>query len=175
MPQEPVNALLPTIIEFDQTVDFEIAVRRSHFSRGIRRLCIELLPVGVIGVFGVLDEFYKGRSTWDFWLLICFSIAPFLWWAIFWWATAQIRLNTVPPHINVYIEPDFFSVRKANNTFKIEWSRVRTIWKFQDLIMLFWDKRNLLENSLAIPSQTLSGELLQFIEKKVRDNGGKVV
>lgn len=167
--------LLPSTIEYDQTVLLLRAVHRNHFGRYTLDHCVKLLPVSIIGVVGVLSQISRGRPTGGFWLLICFSAVPLLFLVLQWWAAGQIRLNTAPPHIKVCIEEDVFSVQMGNNFSKIEWSRVRTIWKFRDVILLFWNKKFSLDSSLAIPSQALNAELLRFIEKKVRDNGGKVV
>ena len=167
--------LLPATIEFDKSVDFVKAVHRKHFGRHMRSLGIQILPVGIIGAFGVLGNSIKNRPTWGFWLLILFSVWPFLHWFIYWLATGQIRSNAVPALITVHIERDLFTVTTGHIVSKVDWARVQTIWKFSDLFMLFWDKRNSLDNSLAIPSQALSKDLLLFIEKKVRDNGGRIV
>lgn len=166
--------LLPKTIEFDRSADFHRMVRRNHFSRTIGLLRWDLLPVGMVGIIGILCKWHKGQTGGAFWILVGIAICPFLIWLLYYWATSQIQSRGVPPHVKVFIDVDSFSVTTEKGISKIEWSSIKTLWRFQDLILLFWEKRNDLNHGFAIPKQALTEGLEPFIEQKVRENGGKV-
>jgi hypothetical protein len=48
------------------------------------------------------------------------------------------------------------------------------MWRFPDMIFLFWDKKTSLDHAVALPTASLGGDLSRFIEDRVREHGGVV-
>lgn len=164
----------PREITFEWSADFARAVRRRHFSRQIRRPCMVFLPIGIIGLLGVLLHTQRGQSGDGYWFLICISISPFALWAIHHLATSQMRCDVAVPRVTVRIEPESFTVKTEKSVSTIKWSAIKTIWKFPGVVLLFWDKKNSLDHAFAMPVAALGEEVCRFIEDRVREHGGVV-
>ena len=172
MDTQPTN--ISREITFDRTLDFHRAVKRRHFSRQIRRPCLVFLPIGIIGLLGIWLRFQKGEAGGYYWFLICISAAPFVLWGMNHWATSQIRLVGAVPRFTVRVEPENITVTSEKASSTLKWSAIKTMWKFPDVILLFWDKKNSLHQAIALPVAPLGEEVNRFIEDKVREHGGKV-
>ena len=168
----------PTIISreitFEWSLDFARAIRRRHFSHQIRRPCIIFLPIGIIGLLGILLHSQRGESGGGYWFLICIAILPFALWGIHHLATRQMRCDGAVPRVSVRIEPESITVKSEKGDSTIKWSAVKTMWKFPDVVLLFWDKKNSLDHAFAVPVALLGEETKTFIENKVREHGGKI-
>jgi hypothetical protein len=167
-------AIISREITFEWPLDFARAIKRRHFSHQIRRPCLIFLPIGIIGLLGVLLHPQKGESGGGYWFLICISILPFALWIIHHWATSQIRSNGTVPRFTVRIEPESITIKSEKDVATVKWSAIKTIWKFPDLILIFWDEKNRLDHSFALPVASLDEEVSRFIEDKVREHGGKI-
>jgi hypothetical protein len=169
-----MNMSIPTEIAFEWSPDFSRTIRRRHFSRQIRRPCMVFLPIGIIGLLGVLRHSQRGESGGGYWFLICISILPFALWAINHLATGQIRCEGAVPRVLVRIEQEGITVKSERGNSTIKWSAIKTVWKFPEVVLLFWDKKNSLNHAIAVPTVLLGEDTKTFIENKVREYGGQV-
>jgi len=168
------SAISPREITFEKSVDFYRATRRRHFSRQIRRPCLGFLPIGIIGVLGVLLHLQKGQSGGGYWLLVCISILPFALWGANYWATSQIRAAGPAPRYTVRVEPESITITSEKSSSTLKWSAVKTVWKYPDMIIIFWDKKTSLDFAFALPTASLGEDLSRFIEDRVIEHGGRV-
>jgi hypothetical protein len=168
------SAISPCEITFEKSAVFYRAIRRRHFSRQIRRPCMVFLPIGMIGLLGVLLHLQKGESGGGYWLLICISILPFALWGAHHWATSQIRPAGTAPRYTIRVEPESITITSAQGGSTLKWSAVTAMWRFPDMIFLFWDKKTNLDHAVALPTASLGGDLSRFIEDSVREHGGVV-
>ncbi len=164
----------PREFTFEWSLDFARAIKRRHFSHQIRRPCMVLFPIGIIGFLGVLLHSQRGQPSGGYWFLICISILPFVLWGVHHLSTSQMRCDGVVPHVSVRIEPESITVASAKGDSTIMWSAIKTMWKFPDVVLLFWDKKNSLDHAFAVPVALLGKETETFIENKVREYGGQV-
>jgi len=167
-------AIISREITFEWPLDFARAIKRRHFSHQIRRPCLVFLPIGIIGLLGIWLRSQKGESGGDYWFLICISIAPFVLWGMNHLATSQIRLTGAVPRFTVRIEPESITIKSEKDVATVKWSAIKTVWKFPDLILIFWDEKNRLDHSFALPVASLGEEMSRFIEDRVREHGGKI-
>jgi len=168
------SAISPREITFEKSADLYRVIRRRHFSRQIRQPCLVLLPIGILGLFGVLRHLQRGESGGGYWLLICISILPFAVWAVHQWATGQIRPAGAAPRYPVRIQPESFVITSAQGSSTLKWSQVTAMWKFPDMIFVFWDKKTDLHHAIALPTASLGEDLSRFIEDRVREYHGRV-
>jgi hypothetical protein len=161
-------------ITFDWTLDFARAIKRRHFSRQIRRPCLVFLPIGIIGLLGVWLHSQKRESGGGYWLLICISISPFVLWAMHHWATSQMRATGAIPQYTVRVEPESITVTSEKGSSTLKWSAVKTVWKFPDVVLLFFGKKLILANAIALPPASLGVEVSRYIEDRVTEHGGRV-
>jgi len=168
------SAIKPCEIIFEKSVDFHRAVKRRHFSRKIRRECLLILPVGVIGILGVFGSVHRGESGAGFWLLIAFAIFPFASWAAYHWATGQIRAAGAPPRYTVRVAPESFTITNAQGNSTFKWSQITATWRYPDMFFIFWDKKTDLDHAFALPTASFGADLIRFIEDRVKENGGVV-
>ena len=167
-------AIISREITFEWPLGFARAIKRHHFSRQIRRPSLVFLPIGIIGLIGVWLHLQKGESGGGYWFLICISAAPFVLWGLHYWATSQMRPSGAVPHFTVRVEPESFSITGAQGSSTLKWSQVTTMWRFPDMILVFWDKKNRLDHSFALPVASLGEEGSRYIEDRVREHGGVV-
>jgi hypothetical protein len=161
-------------ITFEWPLDFAKAIRRRHFSRQIRRPCLVFLPIGIFGLIGVWLHSQKGESGGGYWVLICISVAPFVLWGLHHWATSQMRPSGAIPRFTVRVEPESITVKSEKSESTIKWAAIKTMWRFPEMILLFWDKKNQLDHSFALPVASLGEEGSRYIEDRVREHGGVV-
>jgi hypothetical protein len=167
-------AIISREITFDWTLDFARAIRRRHFSHQIRRPCLVFLPIGIIGLLGIWLHSQRGESGGGYWFLICLSILPFVLWGMHHWATNQIQPAGAVPRFTVRVEPESITVTSEKGSSTLKWSAVKTVWKFPDVVLLFWDKKNSLDHAIALPTASLGEEVSKFIEDRVKEHGGQV-
>lgn len=169
------SAISPREITFELSAGLGRAIRRRHFSRQNRKSCLVLLPIGIIGLLGVMRHLQRGESGGSYWFLICISILPFATWAAHQWATSQIRLVGAAPRYTVRIEPGSFVITSTQGSATLKWSQITAMWKFPDIIFIFWDKKTDLHHAIALPTASLGKDLSRFIEDRVREHHGRVV
>jgi hypothetical protein len=85
-----------------------------------------------------------------------------------------MRCNGAVPRVSVRIEPESITVKSEKGDSTVKWSAIKTVWRFPDVMLLFWDKKNRLECSFAVPVASLGEEVSRYIEDRVREHGGKV-
>jgi hypothetical protein len=158
----PVN--ISREITFEWSLDFAKAIRRRHFSRQIRRPCLAFLPIGIIGLLGVLLHSQRGESGGGYWFLICISILPFALWGIHHCSTSQMRCVGAVPLFTVRVEPESITITSEKGSSTLKWSAVKTMWRFPDVVLLFWDAKNRLDHAIALPTASLGEEVSRFIE-----------
>ena len=164
----------PREFTFEKPVELYRTIRRRHFSRHMRRPCLGFLPIGIIGLLGVFASFYRGGSGGAFWLLIGISILPFATWAIHNWSVSQIRAAGPAPRYTVRVEPESLTVKTEKASSTLKWSAISTIWKYPDMIFIFWDKKTNINHAIVLPTASLGEDLSRFIENRVREHGGVV-
>jgi hypothetical protein len=167
-------AINPCELTFEVSADLYRSIRRRHFSRLMRRPCINLLPIGIIGALGVFFHLHKGQSGGAYWLLICVSISPFAIWAVYYWATGQIRTAGAAPRYTLRVEPESITIICAKGSSTLKWSQVTTMWRCPDTIFLFWNKKTDLDHAVVIPTTSLREDLCRYIEDRIREHGGVV-
>jgi hypothetical protein len=168
------SAISPREITFEKPVELYRTIRRRHFSRQMRRPCLAFLPIGVIGLLGVLLHLQRGESGGGYWLLICTSILPFAIWAAHNWATSQIRAAGPAPRYTVRVELESITITSEKASSTLNWSAITTMWKYPDMIFIFWHKKTDIDHAFALPTASLGEDLSRFIEDRVREHGGVV-
>ena len=56
----------------------------------------------------------------------------------------------------------------------VKWSQITAMWKFPDMIFVFWDKKTDIHHAIALPTASLGEDLSRFIEDRVREHHGRV-
>ncbi|MGB8369379.1 MAG: YcxB family protein [Limisphaerales bacterium] len=161
-------------ITFDWSLNFARAVKRRHFARQIRRPGLLFLPVGIIGLFGIWLHWQKGQSGGGYWLLVCISVLPWLLSGAHHLAINQMQSLGVVPRVTVRIEPESITITSEKGPSTIKWSAIKEIWRFPDVVLLFWDAKHSLDHAFALPVASLDENLRRFIEDRVREHGGVV-
>jgi hypothetical protein len=90
------------------------------------------------------------------------------------WATSQIRPAGAVPRFTVRVESESITVTSEKGSSTLKWSAVKTVRKFPDVVLLFWDKKNSLDRAIALPAASLGEEVSRFIEDRVKEHGGQV-
>jgi hypothetical protein len=167
-------AFMATQISYEKTADFIRAVKRRHFARLTRKNILVYLPVGIIGLLGVIGSLHSGKSGGGFWLLVgIFVLWPVLW-VLHYSATGYIRLAGPAPRFTARIEPESITITSDKASSTLLWSQVTAMWRFPDLVFIFWDKKTDLDHAIALPTSSLGTDLSRFIEERVREHGGRV-
>lgn len=167
-------AFMATQITYEKTADFIRTVKRRHCTRQTRRNFLFYLPIGIIGLLGVIGSFHSGKSGGAFWLLVGISgLWPVLW-VLHYLATGYIRLAGPAPRFSAWIGPESITITSDKSSSTLLWSQVTAMWRFPDLVFIFWDKKTDLDHAIALPTSSLGTDLSRFIEDKVRQHGGVV-
>jgi len=85
-----------------------------------------------------------------------------------------MRPSGAIPRFTVRIEPESITVKSEKTDSTIKWAAIKTMWRFPEMIFLFWDKKNRLDHSFALPVASLGEEASRYIEDRVRKHGGRV-
>jgi len=169
------SAISPREISFEKPVELYRTIRRRHFSRQMCRPSLALLPVGIIGLLGVLLHVHRGESGGGYWILIGISILPFAVWATHNWSVGQIRATGPAPRYTVRVEPESITITSEKASSTLKWSAISTMWKYPDMVFIFWDKKTDINHAIALPTASLGEDLSRFIEDRIREHGGVVV
>jgi hypothetical protein len=123
---------------------------------------------------GVGLHLHRGDSGGGYWLLIVISILPFASWAVHNWAVGQIRAVGPAPRYTVRVDPESITITTEKGSSTLKWSRIGNLWKYPDMIFIFWDKKTDINHAVALPTASLGEDLSRFIEDRVREHGGVV-
>jgi len=86
------------------------------------------------------------------------------------WSDRAFR-SMPDPNILVRIKDDSIEFVTSEQSTKLKWSRIKQVWKFRDVWLLFTYTN---DSFTLIPAEALTDESEAIIEKKVIDNGGSV-
>jgi hypothetical protein len=161
-------------ITYERTADFIRAVKRRHMARLTRKNFWFYLPIGIIGLLGLIGSLSTGKGTAMFCLLIGIFILPLAAWAMHYLASSHIRLAEPPLRFTARIQPESITITSDKASSTLLWSQVTAMWRFPDLVFIFWDKKTDLDHAVALPTSLLGTDLSRFIEEKVREHGGRV-
>jgi len=166
--------VMATQITYERTADFIRAVKRRHFARLTRKNFVAYLPVGIIRLLGVIGSLHSGKSGAVFWLLIGISVLWPVLWVLHYSATSYIRLPGPAARFTAKIEPESITITSGTSSSTLLWSKVTGLWRFPELVFIFWDKKIDLDHAIALPTSPLGSDLSRFIEERVREHGGRV-
>jgi len=73
--------------------------------------------------------------------------------------------------VGVRVEPEGMTFQTSLYTSTVKWAGLQKMWIYPDLLMLFYSK------SLfsVLPAASVGEDMLDFIQQKIREHGGKVV
>ena len=165
---------MATQITYEKTADFVRTIKRRHFSRQTRKLFLAYLPVGVIGLFGVISCWHHDKSGGVFWLLVAISISPLALWTVYYLATGYIKLAGPAPRCTARIEPERITIISDKSSSTLLWPQITAMWRFPEVVFIFWDRKTDLDHAIVLPTSSLGIDLSRFIEDKVREHGGVV-
>lgn len=92
------------------------------------------------------------------------------------WVDYYLRSDTAfksmpDPKIIVHITDDSIEFMSSEHDSKLKWRRIREVWKFCDVWLLFIYRE---DSYKPIPADALDDDSAAFIERRIVDSGGKV-
>lgn len=73
--------------------------------------------------------------------------------------------------VEMRVEPEGMTFQTSLYASTLKWAGLQKLWIYPDLLMLFYSKTVF----SVLPAASVGGDMLDFIQQKIREHGGKVV
>lgn len=155
----------------DLTFESSPELARLAARRFIRRQAgAWLLIIGSVAI-GCMVALVMGFHDWYLIVGVVLSCGFVFLWGNYYRRSDEAFRSMPDPTITVRLKEDCIEFETSEHASQLKWSRIKQVWKFHDVWLLFTYDRN---SYALIPTVALTDEAAEFIETHVLDHGGSV-
>ncbi len=137
-----------------------------------RRAGRGLVACCVIGGMGIAALVTGVASPWLSLVAIGLPVSVGAAWWRYYRRAADVCATMPDRHVTVRVGPESISFQTTEHTSTLKWSRIKRVWRFPDVLLLFtYDKT---AGYTMLPTAPLGEELRRYVEDRVREHGGDV-
>lgn len=156
-------------VEYAYTREFARKASARFLARYFRPALLLLVGLAVVALIALLSGVGHG-------LAYAALVAPLLYlviWNRYVHRSEKVAMDLRDPQIKLTADESGFTLQSIDHTSTLAWSRMKEVWKFDDVWLLF--PYGVGSAYTAIPTSALSGGAAEFITARLAENRTKIV
>jgi hypothetical protein len=157
-------------------IEFSYRSSSSLAKLAARRFMLRHVGIWILFALGIFSSclfaLLSGYTNWYFIAGLVATIGFLVIWISYYLRSDEAFTSMADPWITVRVADDSIEFETSEHTSKLAWSRVKQLWKFKDVWLLFTYSDT--GGYTLLPTNALTEETRNFIEKRIKESGGKI-
>jgi YcxB-like protein len=156
-------------VEYAYTTELARRASRHFLGRYLRPALLLLIALALVGLIALFNGVGHGLA----YFALAAPIAYFIAWSRYVRRAEKVAMELRDPQISLTADENGFTLQSIDHTSTMAWSRMKEVWKFDDVWLLF--PYGVRSAYTAVPTTALAGEVGEFIAARLAQSGTKVV